>query len=965
MKKENFIIDFDNPITIKDNESNVFKAKDKSSKNEYAIKRISKSEDLDTNLEILEKLNDCENSIKYLGSFNSDDNIYIVMELCDYSIAQKMVSKKLEKGNFSIIEIKDIFSDINIALNKMREKNFIHENLKPENILAKMINNKLKYKLSDYGKSFKINKEQTSKYQAPEYNDPEIKDKSKVDLWSIGMILYELHFGDIPKLPINKKNLARSENIFFDDLIRKLLVKTPFKKIEDKNSESDSDDDEEEEEDDEIITKNKKVRITWEEYFNHDFFKNDFLKEMRFLKYSFNNFKTEVKKIISYINEKYKNFKTSIIKEEDEFCSDENNDKIINFKKQLDKYKFKNNEESIIEFLHLTQQSIMKGNKYNEYTEFSNTELIIYKGEVKKNTKIKNGNGKEYYINGELCYEGEYVNDKREGKGKEFSEEGELIFTGKYKNGKQWNGIKKIFDEYEDENGHLIKYIKYIAEIKKGKMNGKCKEFDTNGNMIYIGEYLNGKRNGNGKEYFNDNIIFEGEFKDGKKWNGNAKEYNFKGNLLFEGVYQSGIKYNGKECKYFDDGEKLRYEAEYKDGLLWNAKGYNKNEVFSNLDFEIKNGNGKIKDFYSDNILKLIQDYKGGKKNGKVFSYYNNENKQLEYEGEYIDDIKNGEWKIYYENGFHEFLGNYKNGEKHGECKEYNENGKLIFDGSYNDGVKWKGRERIIYEHNNKKIVIERKYDKGKAECVEYYEHIKYDPKNFDIKGLDFIQKLLKDVQDKKDLSEEINYETYITNLLFVGEYIDDKLIKDKTKRNGKGSEYHDNKLTFEGEYKNGQILNGKGQLFEYKDHLTFEGEYINGKKNGIVVQYYENTDNNLDSDINSKETPQIKYQGKYIDDEKNGIGKEFQYDDKNQPNVIFEGIYKNGKKWDGIGKEYYKMPDKLLFDGEYKEGKRWNGNFFEYSKYMDRLKEKGKYFEGKKVQIKKNDEFENLSVDE
>ena len=45
----------------------------------------------------------------------------------------------------------------------------------------------------------------------------------------------------------------------------------------------------------------------------------------------------------------------------------------------------------------------------------------------------------------------------------------------------------------------------------------------------------------------------------------------------------------------------------------------------------------------------------------------------------------------------------------------------------------------------------------------------------------------------------------------------------------------------------------------------------------------------------------QIKYQGKYIDDEKNGIGKEFQYDDKNQPNVIFEGIYKNGKKWDVI----------------------------------------------------------------
>ena len=78
------------------------------------------------------------------------------------------------------------------------------------------------------------------------------------------------------------------------------------------------------------------------------------------------------------------------------------------------------------------------------------------------------------------------------------------------------------------------------------------------------------------------------------------------------------------------------------------------------------------------------------------------------------------------------------------------------------------------------------------------------------IKERQNVWNLLKDVQDKKDLSEEINYETYITNLLFIGEYIDDKLIKDKTKRNGKGSEYHDNKLTFEGEYKNGQILNGK-----------------------------------------------------------------------------------------------------------------------------------------------------------
>ena len=50
--------------------------------------------------------------------------------------------------------------------------------------------------------------------------------------------------------------------------------------------------------------------------------------------------------------------------------------------------------------------------------------------------------------------------------------------------------------------------------------------------------------------------------------------------------------------------------------------------------------------------------------------------------------------------------------------------------------------------------------------------------------------------------------------------------------------------------------------------------------------------------------------------------------------NNIKEGLYdkylyKDGKKWEGVGKEFYQIPDKLLFEGEYKEGKRWNGIYF------------------------------------
>ena len=56
---------------------------------------------------------------------------------------------------------------------------------------------------------------------------------------------------------------------------------------------------------------------------------------------------------------------------------------------------------------------------------------------------MKDGKGyvKEYNDNGELEFEGEYLNGERNGKGKEYNYKGELIFEGKYLNGKR-NGCQ-------------------------------------------------------------------------------------------------------------------------------------------------------------------------------------------------------------------------------------------------------------------------------------------------------------------------------------------------------------------------------------------------------------------------------------------------------------------------------------------------------------------------------------------
>ena len=74
-----------------------------------------------------------------------------------------------------------------------------------------------------------------------------------------------------------------------------------------------------------------------------------------------------------------------------------------------------------------------------------------------------------------------------------------------------------------------------------GKRNGKGKEYNYYGRLIYNGEYLNGKRNGKGIEYkliekkeLFENFIIEDIFD------------NDHSEIIFEGEYLYGEK-NGKE----------------------------------------------------------------------------------------------------------------------------------------------------------------------------------------------------------------------------------------------------------------------------------------------------------------------------------------------------------------------------------------------------------------------------------
>ena len=147
--------------------------------------------------------------------------------------------------------------------------------------------------------------------------------------------------------------------------------------------------------------------------------------------------------------------------------------------------------------------------------------LLVFDGEYLKGKRWK-GYMKEnyYYLGNDIIFECEYSNGEINGKGKEYYYDGSLKYEGEYLNGKMWNGF--LFD-YHSEQTH---------ELKNGK--GYIKIYD-NEFLKFEGEYLNGEKNGKGKEFsFNNTLIFEGEYSFGKR-NGKGIEYNDNGDIIYEG----------------------------------------------------------------------------------------------------------------------------------------------------------------------------------------------------------------------------------------------------------------------------------------------------------------------------------------------------------------------------------------------------------------------------------------------
>ena len=172
-----------------------------------AIKRIPKSiieeqniyQELERERKILSK---CQsNNIIKLYDFIETENYYdLILEKCDSDL--NTIIEQKHRG-FSIIEIRNIMNQLNNAFKILYSHNIIHRDIKLENILVNYNKNSKKdfiVKLGDFGLSREIilnNKIDDSFCGSPETMAPEILNEkpynNKVDLWSIGMIMYQMY----------------------------------------------------------------------------------------------------------------------------------------------------------------------------------------------------------------------------------------------------------------------------------------------------------------------------------------------------------------------------------------------------------------------------------------------------------------------------------------------------------------------------------------------------------------------------------------------------------------------------------------------------------------------------------------------------------------------------------------------------------------------------------------------------
>ncbi len=261
---------------------------------------------------------------------------------------------------------------------------------------------------------------------------------------------------------------------------------------------------------------------------------------------------------------------------------------------------------------------------------------------------VKQGPWKEFYADGKIKSESNYVDDLLHGYYKEYDEKGNLVLTTLY------------------EKGALVK-----SDVEDQPEIEIVNKYDDAGKLIYAGPYRKNIPVGVHREYGSDGKVI------------NAFRYNDEGLKLSEGIVDEAGNMNGKWKDLYPDG-KTKAEGQYTENRRTGAwKFYNINgKIVQTGSFNAGRPDGIWKWYYDSGALLREEEYFQGEREGGFIEY--SEDGKILSQGEYLAGEKNGTWN--YSNGDYSEEGNYITGLKDGLWKAYYPNGKIKFKGYYIQG---------------------------------------------------------------------------------------------------------------------------------------------------------------------------------------------------------------------------------------------------------------------------------------
>ena len=238
----------------------IYKIQSVSDEKFYALKKINiqspnHKKQIKREIKIWKELSKFSNIVELISFDITEKNVYIVMEYCEEGTLMDFVNN--HEGNISEMEALMIFNQILLGVNAMHSQKppIAHRDLKIENILKKKRN----YKICDFGSATNetfdpkisddfvkeqnysnFEKHSTLYYRAPEmcnrYSQSVVSEK--VDIWSLGCVLYTMVFKEQPFINAQKLEIINGNYNFpkdeqklysekFLDLIRVMLTPNP------------------------------------------------------------------------------------------------------------------------------------------------------------------------------------------------------------------------------------------------------------------------------------------------------------------------------------------------------------------------------------------------------------------------------------------------------------------------------------------------------------------------------------------------------------------------------------------------------------------------------------------------------------------------------------------------------------------------------------------------------------------